>query len=555
MTIMKKFKIISTIMVSAALVFSCADQLGVKNPNQPTASTINDENNITALGLGLYYSGFRGLKYGGFQGQFANDPLSYHEIMGDVIGVEAANLYINQLGMPDWVKLDNGTTVNNPATPNTQLALLRTVNKNSYADQNPVYYEWAYMYQLNNQCNGILAAVDNITKYTGDAATKKNTLKAWAYWWKGWAYSRIGSLYYAGIINNGDVFSIAHDYVTKDAMITEANANFDKCVAALNAVTVTADYTSMIQKLIPSFMQVGKGAAPTIPMWIRNVNTMKARNLLVNTRTNAMTAAQWAQILTYTNAGLTSTDNVFRALSNGTSDFMSASGGTVALIAAADPSSVSFKISERLIQDFKAGDKRMTNNFSNSVSGGKWLGNSDRGNIFNTRWKLLNNETGVGPAGACVIVYANRTAGSGELFLAGTYEENELMKAEAKMYTGDLAGAIASIDNVRNFQGAGLGVTPVVDLATTKEELRMERRSGLAFRALAYYDARRWGVIDPVSAGGGRSGAVVVDKGGVVNTNATINYNYLDYWDVPDNELVFNTPTGSSAPTKNPRLQ
>ena len=64
--------------------------------------------------------------------------------------------------------------------------------------------EWAYMYQLNNACNGILAAVDGITNYTGDAATKKNTLKAWAYWWKGWAYSRIGSLYYAGIINNGD---------------------------------------------------------------------------------------------------------------------------------------------------------------------------------------------------------------------------------------------------------------------------------------------------------------------------------------------------------------
>ena len=48
-----------------------------------------DENNITALGLGLYYSGFRGLKFVGFQGQFVNVPLSYHEIMGDVIGVEA----------------------------------------------------------------------------------------------------------------------------------------------------------------------------------------------------------------------------------------------------------------------------------------------------------------------------------------------------------------------------------------------------------------------------------------------------------------------------------
>ncbi|HTH54409.1 MAG TPA: RagB/SusD family nutrient uptake outer membrane protein [Cyclobacteriaceae bacterium] len=553
---MKKFKVLTLILSTTLLVFSCKDQLDVKNPNQPVSSAVTTENNITALGLGIYAAGFRGVKYGGFQGQFANDVLSYHEIMGDVIGVEAANVYINQLGMPDDVMLDDASRVLNPATPNTQVALLRVVNKNSYADQNPVYYEWAYMYALNNACNAILKNVEGIT-YTGNQDTKKNTLKAWAYWWKGYAYSRIGSIYYAGIITDGAYPDpVVSDYVSKDAMIVEANANLDRATAALNAIDPSsiADYNTMIGNLIPSIFKSGKGNAPTIAMWIRNINTMKARNLLVNKKRSTMTAADWATVLTLTSSGLTSTDNIFRALSNATSDFMSASGGTVALVAAADPSSATFKISERLIQDFKAGDKRLANNFSNSVTGGKWLGNSDRGNIFNTRWKLLNNATGIGPSGAGVVVLANRTAGSGEFFIGPTYEENELMKAEAKIFTGDLAGGLASVDAVRNYQGAGLSATAVVDLPTSLEELRKERRIGLAFRGLSFYDARRWGVIDPVSAGGGRTKAIVVDKTGKVNTSATINYNFLDYWDVPDNEIVYNPPSASGAPTSNPRV-
>src|SRR5258706_517465 len=300
---MKKFKVFS-ILIMAVFVFSCKDQLDVKNPNQPTANSINTENNITNLGIGIYASGFRGLKYGGFQGQFANDVLSYHEIMGDVIGVEAANVYINQLGMPDVVTLDNASQVLNPATPNTQLALLRVINKNSYADQNPVYYEWAYMYALNNACNGILKNVDAIT-YLGDGDTKKNTLKAWAYWWKGYAYSRIGSIYYAGIISN-DIGAINHDYVSKDAMIAEANANLDNAANALNAINVAniADYNTMIGNLTPSMFKVGKGNPPTIAMWLANINTMKARNLLVNKKTSQMTASDWGTILTLTNAGI-----------------------------------------------------------------------------------------------------------------------------------------------------------------------------------------------------------------------------------------------------------
>jgi hypothetical protein len=111
------------------------------------------------------------------------------------------------------------------------------------------------------------------------------------------------------------------------------------------------------------------------------------------------------------------------------------------------------------------------------------------------------------------------------------------------------------IDAVRTAQGAGLAAVAgtSLSLADAKEELRKERRVSLPFRGLAFYDARRWGVIDDVSKGGGRKNAIVLDKFSILNTKATINYNYLDYWDVPDNELAYNQPGAGSAPVKNPK--
>jgi hypothetical protein len=60
-----------------------------------------------------------------------------------------------------------------------------------------------------------------------------------------------------------------------------------------------------------------------------------------------------------------------------------------------------------------------------------WIGNSDRGNSFNTRFTLIDGGAGL----ANVVVYANTAIGGQELMLAGQYEENELMKAEALINT------------------------------------------------------------------------------------------------------------------------
>ena len=175
------------------------------------------------------------------------------------------------------------------------------------------------------------------------------------------------------------------------------------------------------------------------------------------------------------------------------------------------------------------------------------LFNTDRGNVFNTRYTLKNG----GNAMPGVITYANSIAGANEITLAGTYEENELMKAEALIQTGQVDLGVASIDAVRTYQGAGLAAIGTgLTQAAAYEVLRRERRIALGFKGLSFYDARRWDIIAPSKA---RTGCTVISSTGGVNTNATIVYGYLDYWDVPDNELAYNPATAGSAPTKNPK--
>jgi starch-binding outer membrane protein, SusD/RagB family len=541
------------ILFISVFASACKKQLDIKNPNQPNPETLKTENGIIAYGLaGVYQNGFRSTKYGDgvIGGTFFSFVNGFHSLLGDETGIEAANVYANQVGCPDKVILDNATSVLNPGVPNRSTLVIREKNLNASAGANPLYYEWHWMYSLNNACNIVLENVD-IVSFSGDAATKKAVLKAWAYWWKGYAYSRIGSMYYAGLVRDASNLvnpNPVGNYVTSSAIITESNNNYDKAATILNGLAVNATYTATLAKLIPDFCQVGKGIPPIPAMWVRNINTMKARNLLVNKTQAAMSATDWTNLLALTNAGMQSGDYTFTARSNNTEDLITISSGTVAAKSAGVAGSNTYKISERLVQDYKAADQRKANNFLFSASA--WLGNLDRGNAYHTRWGLKSGGNGV--AGA--IIYANNSAGASEFLIAGSWDENELMKAEATLFSGgSITAATAMIDGVRTAQGAGLPAIGIVTLAQAKDELRSERRAGLAFKGLCFYDARRWKVIDPLSAGGGRTGCILISNTGALNINATIDYNYLDYWDVPDNELAYNPAAASSAPVKNPR--
>src|SRR5439155_1319303 len=109
-------------------------------------------------------------------------------------------------------------------------------------------------------------------------------------------------------------------------------------------------------------------------------------------------------------------------------------------------------------------------------------------------------------------------ANQGYVPWAVSYEENELMKAEALIRTNNIDAGLQFVDAERDFQNAGLAHVAGTGLTQAQaiEELRKERRVGLFLRGTAFYDARRWGVTEPASTGGGRAGAIVMVPGNLL---------------------------------------
>ena len=477
--------------------------------------------------------------------------------MADLVGADASNNQVTTIGQPDYITLDDGTKLTNPSP---QIGIIRSFNSRAAtgAGNNPLYYQWTNMYSLNNGCNQVLSLVDGI-KFSGDAASRANTIKAWAYWWKGYAYANIGSMYYSGLIND-KAGTTNSNYVLHDAIITQSNTYFNMAATALAAVTSTADYQAVLGLLIPVDSQVGHGGVLTVDMWKHNINTMLARNILVNklapfvngnpgatitkSSTTAMTSADWTSVLNLVTNGIQKSDLVFTGRSTSSNSFFSPSGGTVTSLAAGTNTSTTFRISERLIQNFNPGDKRLTTNFSTATT-------YKNNYIYTTRYSLVDG--GNGASGVYVI--GSRTAGAYELYIAGSYEENQLMLAEANMRLGTIEAGLGYVDAVRAYQGAGVAAVAGTGLTLPKAltELTKERRVALFGRGVEYYDSRRWGWTYDIANGGGSYGNVVVTTAGVVNKNVTINYNFLDYWDVPADESVLN-PSTSGVATKNPNF-
>ena len=362
---------------------------------------------------------------------------------------------------------------------------MRISNSRDKRSNNPFYYEWTYMYALNNACNNVLAVVDDV-QYAADADTKKNTIKIWCYFWKGLAYSKIGSLYYSGLINNTPS-TASTKYLIHDSIIAEANRNFDQAASLLNSITKPDVYASVLGQLLPKFLQQGTGGVLTQAMWTRNINTMKARNLLVNKKTSAMTATEWTSLLALANNGIQQGDFIFTGRTSSSNGFFTAGSGSVAASTTGDPNTKTFTISERVIQDYKVGDKRLENNFQiqrDDAGAPKPYLNQVGGFTYSTRWALIDGGKGL----ANVQTISKLTPGQYELSIAGSYEENELIKAEAKMYTSDLEGGLKSVDNVRSYLGAGLATVAGKGLTMAQglEELRRERRVSLMLRGLSF---------------------------------------------------------------------
>ena len=527
------------------------------NPNQPTvAANVTTEEGLISLTVGgVYTNGLGNANLGWLGNSYFSLPYGYSELLGDMVAAEAANQIVNIINIPDYFIKDDGTKIPNPA-PMRQV--LRTNNNRSSTGQgnNPFYYYWVSLYAMNNACNTVLSLIDQVT-YTGDEETKKNTIKAFCYWWKGWAYANIGSQYYAGLIVT-DAGATNADYKTHDDIIAESNANFQQCATILSGISNLDTYNDVLGKLIPSQCQVGNGGVLSPDEWKRNINTMLARNIVVNhlspfvdNNPNAsissasitpMSASDWTQVITLATDGVKAGDLIFTGRTASVNGFFTAGGGSVSAEATGDNSAATFKVGERFLQNFKTGDKRKANNFDASSS---YL----IGSIFSTRYAQLDG--GAGMAG--VYVYGNKNVGEYEAIPASSYEENALMLAEANIRTGNIETGLGYIDDVRAYQGAGIAAVKGTGLTLVQalQELTKERRVALVYRGLSFFDSRRWGWTYDIANGGGSYHNNMLD-GATLNTNVTINYNFLDYWDVPADEFDLNPPAAGSAEIKNP---
>jgi len=482
--------------------------------------------------------------------------------MGDLIGGgQGSNNQTTTMGVPDRFQADpnDPTTVFVNPSPQAKGIIRAFNNSASTANgNNALFYEWTNMYAMIKACNKTLELVGNIP-LTPD---KANAFKAWAYWWKGFAYAQLGSLYYAGLIvevSNTSSNTIVNKFVNQAAMIAESNKNLNLALTTLAAITNQGDFDAIIKQLIPSQNQAGLGKPPSSAQFTRIINTMLARNILLNhleafvngnpsatinkSTITPIGAADWQSIITYCSKGIQQGDYVFTGRTTAANSFFTSSAGSVPGLLAASNQTTTYKLGERLVQQFKTGDQRLANF---TTANGTFYGDA---NTNSTRYSLVDAVT-AGLSGFATL--GTRTVGKLEIYIGPTYEENQLMLAEAKMRTGDIPGGLTLIDGVRDYQGAGVAHVggSALTLSQALQELTMERLAALAFRGLAFYDLRRWGWSYAIANGGGRYGCTLIYKK-TLYTNAIIDYNFMDYWDVPGDEIEKNPPSADSAPIKN----
>ena len=556
---MTKYKLSHIIFFIGALALANASckksSLQVGDPNDPTiAGNVNSESGLLALAEGgVYTNGFtNGDAWLG--DSYFSLPYGYHELMADNIGADASNNQITTVGYPLYFINDNGVKV--PGGSN--VSIIRTYNVLGGSGNNPVFFQWQNMYALNAACNEILAIAPTIT-LSGDAATKLNTIKAWCYWWKGYAYSQIGSIYYSGLVQDDPANKANAHYLPKDSILARSSYYLNLAASTLSGLSAGGDYNTVMSVLIPAASQKGHGGILTPTMWVHNINSLLARNIICNklapyvngnpsatiskSSTGTMATADWNQVVTLCTNGIQSGDYVFSAHSTASNSVFTASGGAVAAMTTGNNVSSTFKISVRYIQCFKTGDKRLTTDFNQRST----YNNPFYGTPYNITDSLQQSATGVYPIG-------NAQIGEYEAYIGPSYEENELMLAEANIRLGNIATGLSFVDAVRDYQGAGVAhVSGVVtDLPTAMKELSSESRVSLFGRGVSFYNARRWGWIYDISAGGGQYGQWLYNANGTYDTNVTIDYNFMDYWDIPADETQLNPPAAGTSPILNP---
>ena len=546
------------VLATTLLLGACKKTiLQLPNPNLPTPnSSLVTEGGIDAFAMGIFYK-WIAFETGDGNINFFDIAWYMESNMGDEDFTPYSNfgsrypMNIASITLP----APYNTVVNNPSGFATNLAILQAFNSRSAGDGNSIQYEWDCFYYVNAQANTLLQALANpALKLSGDAATKTKLLQAWAYYWKGYSYSKLGSMYLAAVIDDSPDSTAkgltSNVYLVHDSVIAAANRNFDQAASIFSSITENSDYDTTFKAIIPSFNTPSQVITPA--MWVRQIHSFEARNYLVNRKVAAMTSADWTAILNLTSEGMTQSDNTLRwgVAPTGVPDLTKGLGYLFhPMMLHTVLGGLSF-VSERLIQDFQPGDQRFTKGFAPYPTG-VVVNVLNRGIQFGTRYVPVDIEKGG--------LYATENYSSSALVpIAPTWEETALMTAEADIYLGNVNAGLQLIDQVRASQGAGLPILAGSGITQDSaiSQLHSERRIGLYLHNVSWYDARRWGITAPTSQGGGRIGNIVV-PGSLINQTAAkvlpclINYDFVDYWDVPQNELDFNPASAGSAPIKN----
>lgn len=528
-------KSIITLAALALLASSACKKSGLQqnNPNAPTTASLKTKTGIEYYALGVYQQ----------SGAVFDLPFFFNFTMGDEEISSVGNFGLRYTQQVTGITLPPPYNITIPnifgVSQQTQLESLNNFSADA-TSSNAFQFLWQDAYQVNGQANILLASVNDPALAL--PASEKSTLQAWAYWWKGIAYSQIGSMYIKGIINDNADGKTNNNYVDHSAMITAANANFDKAIAILKGISDgDTNYASTMVALTPSFDVTPTKITPS--MWVRNIYTYEARNILLNTKVKDLTPTILSQVNDLASKGLVSTDQAFvRGMDpNSVNDQTAATQGHPFLWNNYQNNPSWAYLSERLIQDFKPGDNRFAKGVATLPT--PVVNIRSRGIQFGSRYTPVAIENGG--------YWTTADAKAGKHLWAGSWEENALMLAEVQIRNGNIDAGLTYVDAVRTAQGAGLAAVAGTGLnqAQALEELRRERRIGLCLRGVAFYDARRWGVTAPKSQGGGRANAIVLVPGNLINSPTYqalpcfIEYNYMDYWDIPVDETAYNVPT------------
>lgn len=505
---------------------SCSkDSLNLENPNEKSLETLKTEEGIEKFTIGTYEP----LRYRYRVSNYTWAALTLHNLMGDATSAFAGNLGFRAGNTPYTIERPNGTVV--PSTLGaSQATIFEIDNTRDKGEDNAMHNEWSALYGLIGHCNVALQLLNNneVAFQGADANTKLKTYKAWYLWWKGFAYSRLGSLYKKAVITN-QYNQLSNNYQPRENVIAEANRLFTEAQNILKTISENdATYIELFKLFIPSHFQVGKGGVLSPQTFIRQINTYKARNILVNKYVTELTNDDLTDIERLCDNGIQANDIIFtmRAHPDYSLCFVATEYWSPSMM------TTTWEYpSERWVQDFK--DREKDNRFKRNLRlrSEPFFNPRGRGLSLGTRYEFVDGAD-----------YASSTPGQAEMPLACTYEENQLMLAEVKIRQGNIADGLAHIDAVRNYQNAQLDAVAGTRLSQAQalEELRSERRIGLFLKGTPFYDARRWGLLKPLAQGGGRRNAIVlVEADGTVEP-CTIDYQYKEWFDVPASETDFN---------------